>query len=330
MGMDDGRSCTEGEKEMAHTDLICGEVIEYNQRMAEAVSHMSPVRLSGLEVEVKVLHDALNIEPLTTHAHEHPYYELSFMRLGEMRYQCGDNAINISVADRSVFLMPPAIPHEKSTRVCPSLIVGFMLRIQATEPNREEFVRRLPRLVEKAGYRYEWHDKLRDLPDCWREEVLDNAPLGVERVSALVGEFLISFFQVHFGKILGRGVGVNPNLRSSRATVIFDLVTGYVEEHINERITLDDIALRCGIGPRHLNRMFTSVSGSSIGSHIIRMKMEVAARMLQDNSMLVRDVALSLGYDDESYFCRLFKRVKGQTPRNSQRGSRTTQGRRER
>ncbi len=64
----------------------------------------------------------------------------------------------------------------------------------------------------------------------------------------------------------------------------------------------------------HLSHTFTRVHGVSIGKYILNKKIEESKLMLTESKTSVADIAESLGFDDTSYYCRVFKKSVGITP----------------
>jgi AraC family transcriptional regulator, transcriptional activator of pobA len=68
------------------------------------------------------------------------------------------------------------------------------------------------------------------------------------------------------------------------------------------------------ISERHLNRICRTCLNKSPTDLIMDRNVLEARRLLMDNKATMAEVAMQLGYDDQSYFSRLFKKRTGQTP----------------
>lgn len=82
-----------------------------------------------------------------------------------------------------------------------------------------------------------------------------------------------------------------------------------------------EYAHRVSMSETYLCRVFKNETGHSIGSYINNERMEKAARLLIESDIMIRDVALTVGYNNFSYFCKRFKKHFGMTP-NAYRYSR--------
>ena len=93
-----------------------------------------------------------------------------------------------------------------------------------------------------------------------------------------------------------------------------DMVRVYVREHLGENILIEDIARHVNVSPAHLMKSYRKKTGSSVLSFITFERLNAAKELLARTDLSVSDVALSVGYNDYSYFIRLFKREIGCTP----------------
>ncbi len=86
----------------------------------------------------------------------------------------------------------------------------------------------------------------------------------------------------------------------------------YIDRHITERLTRDEIAESVFLSPDYLTRVFRRETGSSLMGYIAERKAEAAKKLLRDHT--VSEAAQILGYDNFGYFSELFKRKTGMTP----------------
>ena len=95
-----------------------------------------------------------------------------------------------------------------------------------------------------------------------------------------------------------------------------DIINNYMHEHLDERITLEQLADLAGLSPAHFATRYREQTGTSPIQHFLHLKVERACQMLDATSLSFTEISHRLGYDDAYYFSRLFKKVMGQSPRD--------------
>ncbi len=91
-------------------------------------------------------------------------------------------------------------------------------------------------------------------------------------------------------------------------------VTTYVSEHLKEDIRLQTLADLIGMTPASFSRFFKLRTHKSISDYIIEARLGYAARKLADSAMSILEVCYTSGFNNISYFNRIFKKKKGCTP----------------
>lgn len=88
----------------------------------------------------------------------------------------------------------------------------------------------------------------------------------------------------------------------------------YICAHLEEEITLADLACVACFSPFYAHRLFREVTGVSPAEYIRRMRLTEAARSLKGKRSSITDVALSLGFGSVDGFTRAFVRTFGVRP----------------
>lgn len=89
----------------------------------------------------------------------------------------------------------------------------------------------------------------------------------------------------------------------------------YMEEHIEEAISLKDIAAQLGVSEYHTCVLFRQSLDMRPFEYLNKIRIRKARLLLQTEPELgISDIASRVGYESESYFIRLFKRFQGVTP----------------
>ena len=91
-------------------------------------------------------------------------------------------------------------------------------------------------------------------------------------------------------------------------------IAGYISENINEKITVRDLTAKFGVSDTYLQNSFRLVYGMPVISFIRAQKMQCAAQVLIHTERSVDDIAEEFGYNNESKFSAVFKKIMGDTP----------------
>jgi YesN/AraC family two-component response regulator len=89
----------------------------------------------------------------------------------------------------------------------------------------------------------------------------------------------------------------------------------YINNHLNERLDRDTLAARVYLSPDYLSHCFKLQTGCSLTNYIIEERIGEAKRLLVKKELNIRDIAISCGFQNISYFTRQFKKSTGMTPR---------------
>lgn len=98
-----------------------------------------------------------------------------------------------------------------------------------------------------------------------------------------------------------------------QAGIIRDLLS-WLETHLDQPLSLDNVAAKAGYSKWHLQRMFKDVTGNAIGAYIRARRLSKAAVALRLTSRPILDIALQYRFDSQQTFTRAFKKQFAQTP----------------
>lgn len=88
----------------------------------------------------------------------------------------------------------------------------------------------------------------------------------------------------------------------------------FLEKHIDETITMQKLANVLKVSTRHVLRVFKERFGVGPQQYLTQRRIELAQQYLIDTRLTVKDIANQLGYEDEYYFSRVFKKQLGIAP----------------
>lgn len=104
---------------------------------------------------------------------------------------------------------------------------------------------------------------------------------------------------------------VSPNDKMD----VVDSAILYMQEHINENISLQDLSSHYNYSASRFSSLFKQKTGYAPIDYFIQMKMQKASQQLDFSSSSVKDIALSMGFDDPYYFSKRFRKIIGLSPK---------------
>jgi len=93
----------------------------------------------------------------------------------------------------------------------------------------------------------------------------------------------------------------------------------YLEEHIEDTISIPQLASMAHITPRHLSRLFQRYTNMSPHEFFLQLKMRHAQRLLETN-LTLKEIAHRLGFESPFHLSRTFKRRTGVSPKQWRNG----------
>jgi signal transduction histidine kinase/AraC-like DNA-binding protein len=89
----------------------------------------------------------------------------------------------------------------------------------------------------------------------------------------------------------------------------------YMHEHYQHPFNRQELAAEIGVNERYLTKIFHDELGFSPRDYLARLRIIQAKRLLRSSDTSISDIALAVGFDDPSYFGRVFRLLTGFTPK---------------
>ncbi len=179
----------------------------------------------------------------------------------------------------------------------------------------EKFIRRnqlifIKSLLEKAG---------RGI--SFPKETIAQLEPRIRKISKLSGfDSVLELFSILHDLSLSRGIHLlsNESFADEKPSFInrrIELVYDYVRSNYHKQITLGQISKMVGMTEVSFSRFFKKTTCKTFVDSINDIRLGNASRMLMDSSYSISEIAFKCGFKNQSYFNRLFKEKKGETPR---------------
>lgn len=105
-------------------------------------------------------------------------------------------------------------------------------------------------------------------------------------------------------------------VRHTSSSEYFQKALEYIEYNYTQKLTVMDLANYIGLSRSRLYRIFMEYYKKSPIEYILEYRINVACQLLKTTELSISSVGYSVGFDDSLYFSRVFKKIKGVSPRD--------------
>ncbi|MBQ7370760.1 MAG: helix-turn-helix transcriptional regulator, partial [Blautia sp.] len=85
--------------------------------------------------------------------------------------------------------------------------------------------------------------------------------------------------------------------------------------NLSKAVSLQELCRTFGISQTYMSRLFRKYSGNSYSQYLTELRMNRAKELFQENpDSFIKDVAATVGYEDQFYFSRIFRSYTGKSP----------------
>lgn len=151
--------------------------------------------------------------------------------------------------------------------------------------------------------RYE--DRFRLFEEMYRNLEMGYSPENLEYVSFCLMHFLASLKYVNQFREIKRIKG---------ADVVQDGIA-FMKEHLEEGLTLEEIAEHVGYSPSHFSALFSRRTSFAPMVYYNSLKMQRACSYLQFSTLKIKEIAFRLGFYDQFHFSKAFRKEMELTPK---------------
>jgi AraC-like DNA-binding protein len=159
----------------------------------------------------------------------------------------------------------------------------------------------LPVRLSRIGHDDEWRALI--TPPLAKSSVSRNSPEAVVHSQPRLS--MLSYMQVPDTEYLNRG-GLAPALTRR--------ICDFIDAHLSEKVSLDDLSAMAGLSHHHFARAFQQSVGIPPHKYLLRRRLEHVQKMLRDTQLPLSEIAQVAGFSDQSHLARHFRRVTGISP----------------
>jgi len=232
-----------------------------------------------------------------------PYYSLEFVAGGKGAVKLGRRRVALRPA--VVFTYGPGVPQHITTDAKDPLVKYF---VDFTGTRAE-------RLLDSQSLSPGSAARVRDPAriQALFDELIHDGQLGSGFSQALCTA-LLEYLLLKVSDSL-----LPLSAAQTRAFATYQRCRRYIEENYQRLQGLEQLACECHVDRSYLCRLFRRFDRQTPYRLLMRLKMNWAAEQLQQSSVLVREVAAQLGFEDPYHFSRAFKHIFGVSPESFRR-----------
>jgi len=92
-------------------------------------------------------------------------------------------------------------------------------------------------------------------------------------------------------------------------------VMEYIKSHYSGKLTLEQIAASVHLSPSHISGLFRKETGQTVSAYIGFVRIEKSKQLLKTTQLSIAEIASRCGFEEQSYFSRVFRKQTGLSPK---------------
>ncbi|MCS7461056.1 response regulator [Paenibacillus doosanensis] len=88
----------------------------------------------------------------------------------------------------------------------------------------------------------------------------------------------------------------------------------YIDNHLSQEITLEEVADMVGLTPTYFSSLFKKMTSETFVQYRIKRRIELAQKLMAVPHLKMSDIAAEVGYEDYPHFTKMFKKMTGYSP----------------
>ncbi len=262
------------------------------------------------EREYELYHHSSN-RRTTPEFHSHDFYEFYFFISGDASLYIEEYAYRMKPGD--VVIIPPGRMHRAffhNTEAYYERMFIYISRNALGDMGSKDFslLNIIDGCIGRAQFCHSLSDK--DFAACRYtiSEIISDA-VGALPHQRLINRCRLTILMARLCKLFSEA----REERSSRSSKRVADVIAYINEHIGQELSLDEVSSRFFISKFHLIREFKSYTNRSVYQYIVAKRI-IQAKLLMQSGVMPTDVYLKCGFREYSSFYRAFKKETDLSP----------------
>lgn len=106
----------------------------------------------------------------------------------------------------------------------------------------------------------------------------------------------------------------NQNLLIFNENTFFAKILPYIQHHINEKLTMEELCHKFFLSEKQLNKIFLCETGMSPKKYILKQRLIKAQALLTSTTFSLAEISALVGFNDYNYFIKVFRAAYGESP----------------
>lgn len=289
-----------------------------DNNFSDAALHINETGYHGtLEFPVAVYLDDVSHKYVNWHWHEE--FEIGFVTEGSVVLGCGNRKYQMECGD--IFFINSNVLHSmhknNTSKQAVFKSIAFHSSIISESINSIFYIKYLLPILSNGNFREciitkdsnSYQSMLDILSKVWNLVYSEDSDYEIKVRNELSTLFcILNRFQKNIKETNSPKM---PNyLLEKRVQVLLD----YIHTHYKDKITIEELAKTASISKTEVLRCFKSIIGLSPINYLNSYRLQKAAQLLINTENNIQEIATDCGFDDNSYFSKLFKKNYHVTP----------------
>ena len=160
---------------------------------------------------------------------------------------------------------------------------------------------------------------VRNAIDPCDQEITDSVSDLFEAIRTMGSYFELKIYGLLFSllaQLYGKKylIPSDKSVHSRQSQTVITLIS-WIEKNLSEPIDLNKLSSISGLSPKYLCRVFREYTSKTLVQYINELRIENACHEMSVNNKNITEASYASGFNDLSYFCKIFKQHKGITPK---------------
>lgn len=259
--------------------------------------------------------------------HKHSFFELAYIVEGEGIHNINGN--NLRYGPGSLYLLNPKMVHHFTVEQLTSFVFVCFNNIYLQGMMAKNEQHNSVNWVKKLDYIFQ---STQDSGDIIKNE--RDKPLTAAIIAAIIAEHeqgqemqkeVVEQLINTLITIVARNITTKCDAKTGGDTTALQIVN-YI--HLNiyepEKLKAETIAEHFNISANYISEYFKKQTGENLQQFIINYRLALAETRLRHSNMRLNEIALELGFTDESHLTKTFKKYRGESPAQFKKNIRAT------